>query len=75
MLVPGDILYYDGYHVMMVDSINTSDGTILTSEVNIIESTWGEIGIAGATKIKTLKKVDDANPKKNWKLGRLRIDE
>lgn len=73
-VVPGDIIYYHGYHVMMVRDINIVNGNreIDLADIKIIESTYGdnvETGpIYGVGNTRNLNTYKD----KTWYLGRIK---
>jgi hypothetical protein len=71
-VIPGDIIYYLGYHVMIIDSVDTKELVVKPDNIQIIESTWGANN-SGVIKVKSIKSLTDAD--KHWVVGRITGNE
>ncbi len=73
-MIPGDIVYYRGYHVMMVAAVEYEPGSRTTSmeRIKLIEAVYGKHGTSYyATSVINTRTLQTYS-NDNWVLGRLK---
>ena len=74
-VIPGDIVYYRGYHIMTVAEVEYNSGTRTTcvDKIKLIEATTNNIWkIYFVAKKNSLESCTNSDMSRNWVIGRLK---